>query len=56
MTVYFLFECYYNGNDTWDTVIAAYKDETEAELAAVQKEKEHGSEFYSYYVTSMEVQ
>lgn len=55
MVVYLLVECYDNGCDTWDTVIAAFKDETEAELVAIQKNEDH-YESYSYYVKSMEVQ
>ena len=56
MIVYVVYECYYNGESSWDTIVRAFKDKTEAELYALDlQEKQGKGDIRSYYMEELEI-
>ena len=59
MKIYLLIRYYYDGGaNSWENVEAIYKDETEAELVALDLNEKHGrsdGDEINYFVRSMEI-
>lgn len=55
MKVYLLYKQVSNLVDYWETVLAVYKDETEAELAALELEEKEGSEYVTFFVKEFDL-